>query len=943
MLKLRTFGGLSIENDAAIGNETPNRRPLALLALLAVGGRQGLGRDKIVGLLWPESDAEHGRNSLSQVLSSLRRELAVDDIVVGTTELRLNSDVLVCDVMEFEHRIAADDLEAAIRLYSGPFLDGVFLKNTPEFERWVDRERSRLQHAHSDALERLAARATASGDHVAAVRFWRQRASLAPGDSRAARQLMESLVASGDPAGALAHYRVHGEVLRDDLGVEPDPTLAAFATAVRLGNIRSVDAPAHALRSTAAAEATSAHGSHSLSSSNEPALLARVDATVSRPAKRRRVLLPIAAAAVLMVGVAVAWGVNRERFSFVVPPPPAHDSLRLRVVTAALQSDPADATLARQVRDAALAEMEKDPWLFVERPAAWLQRAPWVGLSEVALADADTIRKYARKTRTHVIVDFGVARTTTGFVITAEARGAATDSSLGVIAEAAGSAIDLPAAINRLGGRLRERLVASRSSLPPTQWSLSTTDEPSQAVELYIEGRSEGERRNWIEAARRHGAAVRVDSTFAQAWILRYAALVNAHLSVADQLDAISAAFRFRSRVRSAYERLNIAGSYFRAIGDPARALAFYDSMTHLSALRVSSNIGLAYGALRQYDLATLSYRQLDTTHKYITVTNSNFVRALLEEGNVVEARREVAALFRADSTNATTVQSRHLLFTALRDWESLRRLGQDRLGSARTTMDSANGVQFLRDAAIARGEFALFDSLVRLNTTLLENTESSGDYVAGELERAQLRATVAGDVVRARAIADSAIAVAHWESLRPMDRPYVAMLLYLASIRDTTRGAEMAREWSRTTPVEFKLRDSLDVLVGRGELALSSGNGREALRLFRIADVRGCAPCFFPRYARAFDAIGQRDSARVWFERYAAATHPLNALGDALELAHSYRRLGELYEERGDVNAAVQWYERFIALWAGSDTPALLASVRTIRGRVDKLRKAQR
>ena len=239
MLRLRTLGGLSIENAVSIGGAATNRRPLALLALLAVSGGRGLSRDKIVALLWPESDAEHGRNSLSQVISLLRRELATEDIVLGTAELRVNTDVIACDLIEFEQRIAADDLEAAARLYTGPFLDGVFLKNTPEFERWVDQERSRLQHVQGDALESLATRATAGGDHVSAVRFWRQRAGLAPNDSRAALKLMESLVASGDPAGALAHYRVHHALLRDDLGLEPDATMAEFAAAIRSGMSRS--------------------------------------------------------------------------------------------------------------------------------------------------------------------------------------------------------------------------------------------------------------------------------------------------------------------------------------------------------------------------------------------------------------------------------------------------------------------------------------------------------------------------------------------------------------------------------------------------------------------------------------------------------------------------------------------------------------------------------
>lgn len=243
MLRLRTFGGLSIEDAGSIGGATPNRRPLALLALLAVNGSRGLSRDAIVALLWPESEPERARNSLSQVISLLRRELAADDLLLGTAELRVNRDVLACDVTEFEQHIAADDLESATRLYTGPFLDGVFLRNAPEFERWVDRERSRLQHAQGDALERLARRATAAQDHVSAVRFWRQRASLEPTDSRAARELMESLVASGDPAGALAHSRGHQALLRDDLSIEPDSALVELTASIRERVSRSPDVP----------------------------------------------------------------------------------------------------------------------------------------------------------------------------------------------------------------------------------------------------------------------------------------------------------------------------------------------------------------------------------------------------------------------------------------------------------------------------------------------------------------------------------------------------------------------------------------------------------------------------------------------------------------------------------------------------------------------------
>ena len=78
MWRLRTFGGLSIENGRVSAAAATRRRPLALLALLAVAGNRGLPREKVVSLLWPDSDEERGRNSLSQALAALRRDMAGD-------------------------------------------------------------------------------------------------------------------------------------------------------------------------------------------------------------------------------------------------------------------------------------------------------------------------------------------------------------------------------------------------------------------------------------------------------------------------------------------------------------------------------------------------------------------------------------------------------------------------------------------------------------------------------------------------------------------------------------------------------------------------------------------------------------------------------------------------------------------------------------------------
>jgi len=236
MLRLLTFGGLSLEGVRP-GAAPLGRRPLVLLALLAVSGERGMSRDKIIALLWPESDAERGRNSLSQALSAIRRACARDDLVVGGPELRLDQQVIASDVGEFERDVGSGELERATAAYSGPFLDGVFLRDAPELERWIEDHRSRLHHLFGGVLLRLAEQADKNTD-AAAIGWWRRLSSLEPSSSRAALGLMQALVASGDRAAALQHYRVHESLLLQELGVQPEQAVAALAARLRNASIR---------------------------------------------------------------------------------------------------------------------------------------------------------------------------------------------------------------------------------------------------------------------------------------------------------------------------------------------------------------------------------------------------------------------------------------------------------------------------------------------------------------------------------------------------------------------------------------------------------------------------------------------------------------------------------------------------------------------------------
>ncbi|MEO8636937.1 MAG: BTAD domain-containing putative transcriptional regulator [Gemmatimonadales bacterium] len=232
------MGGLYVTGDGRpLSGAAAQPRRLALVALLAVAGDRGVTRDALLAHLWPDSDEERGRRALTQSLYALRRDLGSDEAFVGLKDLRLNTDIVIADIVEFHDALASGNLERAAELYRGPFLAGFHLPGAETFERWVDEQRASLQHEYTDLLDQLADRCRNHGDHRGAVGWLRRRAGLDPLHAHTAARLMEALVATGDVAGALQHARVYETLVRQELDLPPDREVIQLAARLRSGEV----------------------------------------------------------------------------------------------------------------------------------------------------------------------------------------------------------------------------------------------------------------------------------------------------------------------------------------------------------------------------------------------------------------------------------------------------------------------------------------------------------------------------------------------------------------------------------------------------------------------------------------------------------------------------------------------------------------------------------
>ena len=233
MLILELLGTLSLRDETRpVPVAAQQKRPLGLLAILGLGGKPGLSRDRIEAYLWPESSGARAQHALDQTVYAIRHALRSDFILSTGRELRLDPDLVRVDVWEFEEAICAGQWTAAVRHYKGPLLDGFHFADSHELESWIDTNRSRLRLEYQRAIECLADSSAEAGDHSQSVTWWRRLANADPLSAGATKKLMLALAAAGDRAGAVQYARVYQELVRQELEMEPDSEIQALAAAL---------------------------------------------------------------------------------------------------------------------------------------------------------------------------------------------------------------------------------------------------------------------------------------------------------------------------------------------------------------------------------------------------------------------------------------------------------------------------------------------------------------------------------------------------------------------------------------------------------------------------------------------------------------------------------------------------------------------------------------
>ena len=174
-------------------------------------------------------------------------------------------------------------------------------------------------------------------------------------------------------------------------------------------------------------------------------------------------------------------------------------------------------------------------------------------------------------------------------------------------------------------------------------------------------------------------------------------------------------------------------------------------------------------------------------------------------------------------------------------------------------------------------------------------------------------------------------------DSLAVPDRWYESIVRYFALRGDARRAQQFLRDMEQSGYPELGSDFKRDFDRAQGWAAIAAGDTEQGLTHLRAGvDGFDCMPCAKGMMAMAHDAAGNADSSLVYWEAYLQTNWGVPNI-EAWVRPAAYRRLGEIYEARGDREQAVEYYNALVELWEQAD-PELQPQVADLRNRIARL-----
>jgi non-specific serine/threonine protein kinase len=138
-------------------------------------------------------------------------------------------------------------LSEAVKLYRSHFLTGFSLRDAPGFIEWAFTRSEELRHELAGALTTLSDDYCTLGQAEQAIPYGRRLVTLDPLNEASHRQLMRLYIQAGQHSAALKQYQMCEEILRKELGIDPQPETRDLYRKIRKREIKPVQTQKQAI------------------------------------------------------------------------------------------------------------------------------------------------------------------------------------------------------------------------------------------------------------------------------------------------------------------------------------------------------------------------------------------------------------------------------------------------------------------------------------------------------------------------------------------------------------------------------------------------------------------------------------------------------------------------------------------------------------------------
>src|SRR5437867_125169 len=624
------------------------------------------------------------------------------------------------------------------------------------------------------------------------------------------------------------------------------------------------------------------------------------------------------------VGTLVASGVLAERD---------------RLVLADFENRTADSTLGPSLTEALRVDLTQSGVIRLLDAAAVGQALGRMGRAPGAPLDLALARELAQREGAKAVVHGQIDPLGRGYVVSAELVSAADGAALVALRETAKDDGAIIEAVDRLSGQLRERIGESLKTIRSSDPLEQVTTRSLEALRKYSQGVRASDAADMVRAATPLEEAIALDTTFAMAY--RKLAVVLSNTGGAQSRIAAAATQAFRNRDRiTAFER-DLAEAYYytRVDYDPAKTEAAYRAALEQQPENgvALNNLALVFNGLRRFSEAeSLAARGIAVAPTQWALY-VNAMQAQIGQGRFTDAARTAGLFAQRAPGNPLGRFVRVFLAAARREYDSAEVESRALAQTARDPTWQAAAAGTLAALGLVRGKLTVAEGQFRREMAANEQRGVPGKYLEDAIALAVMDAHYRNAPEAGRREVEAALRRHPLATIPAADRPYLGLAWLYAHMGRPDSARHFLAEYEAAVP-EAVRRSEPFRHGAAAEIPFAEGRVQDAIKGYRAwYDEDSCAVCGLYLLARAYERAGEPDSALAVYERAVTTPGYARAFEESATLGPTYRRLGELYEERGQLDKAREYYGRFVDLWKNADSE-LQPMVREVRGRLAKL-----